>query len=376
MSPFSHRSSRPWFPPGALPFLLALGLLLGGRPTPLRAGLRRGDFSLGSYPAQKQGLVRDGEGGFRLAPGARRGSAWLVLHDLPEHLQSLRLKGAWTPGWRFTLARAGQQTRDLPPEGSWQGGWLGRGEGPLYLGLHAERLSEEPGFPEPVLGELLLEARWATREAPPSPVPGSPGDPVLPAPRAWEAGPVETPDPQVVTRAQWGALAPKEPYDRHDPVAIVIHHSWLPTANQYARTGGAESVAGIQRFHMYDRYRMWNDTGYHFLIGPDGNIFEARPPHAIGAHAVPNTGKLGICMIGNYDPGGDPVTPEAWASLEDLVSSLALRFDIPMDQLYGHRAFSHKTCPGDMVHDRFPALRQEVYRRLGSMGVEEDFRLP
>jgi hypothetical protein len=185
-------------------------------------------------------------------------------------------------------------------------------------------------------------------------------------------GLVTTPEPEIISRKEWGALPPKEPYTPHRPVAIVVHHSWLPTAHDYFRTGGAESVAGIQRFHMYDKARQWNDTGYHYLIGPDGNIFAARPPGVVGAHAVPNTGKMGICMLGNYDPEGDPVTPEAWASLENLVSYLALRFNVPMTELFGHRAFSHKTCPGDRVFNRFPALRREVFRRLGSMGVDRE----
>jgi hypothetical protein len=63
-------------------------------------------------------------------------------------------------------------------------------------------------------------------------------------------------------------------------------------------------VRGIQGFHQNGRG--WIDIGYHFLIGPEGIIYQGRPENVRGAHATPNTNKVGICLIGDYQGGHLP----------------------------------------------------------------------
>ena len=163
---------------------------------------------------------------------------------------------------------------------------------------------------------------------------------------------------EVLERKHWGAREPKGKYRRHRPNAIVIHHSWRPAREHYREIS---TISGIQRYHMYSAYTGWDDIGYHYLIGPEGIVYKGRPESVIGAHCVPNTGKVGICLIGNYDQGYDPIDPETWQVLEKLVLEIASRNDIPPDRLYGHRDFSSKSCPG-----------YEVYRRLWNLQEKFD----
>lgn len=46
----------------------------------------------------------------------------------------------------------------------------------------------------------------------------------------------------------------------------------------------------------------WEDIGYTFLVGEDGNIYEGRGWGKHGAHSIPyNSKSIGICMIGNFN---------------------------------------------------------------------------
>lgn len=47
--------------------------------------------------------------------------------------------------------------------------------------------------------------------------------------------------------------------------------------------------------------KQWNDIGYNFLIGGDGNVYEGRGWGKHGAHSSPyNSKSIGICIIGNF----------------------------------------------------------------------------
>ena len=168
--------------------------------------------------------------------------------------------------------------------------------------------------------------------------------------------------PTIVSREGWGAQKPKGPYSQHTPLRIVMHHSYIPTQAQYK---GAATIRGIQNYHMTDPKTNWNDIGYHFLIGPEGTIYQGRPETVVGAHCSPNTNAVGICVIGDYDPDQDNVNPKIEKSIVDLLSWLCSKYSInPETKLYGHRDYSPKTCPGDKVYDRFSYYRQQVLSNI------------
>lgn len=54
-----------------------------------------------------------------------------------------------------------------------------------------------------------------------------------------------------------------------------------------------------QNYHM--NQKKWNDIGYNFLVGEDGNVYEGRGWGQHGAHSVSyNSKSIGICLIGNF----------------------------------------------------------------------------
>lgn len=160
--------------------------------------------------------------------------------------------------------------------------------------------------------------------------------------------------PEMITRAMWGARPPKDPYNPHTPEVLTVHHASSPDYSQYQ---GAPSLRGIQNFHMDNRG--WSDIGYHFVVAPDGKLFEGRPPTMIGAHSPPNTGKVGICLIGNFD-GVDTLKPEQRATLVKILAHLCGRFKIPASKIKGHRDFQSTDCPGSTVYAQLDEIRKDV----------------
>ncbi len=171
------------------------------------------------------------------------------------------------------------------------------------------------------------------------------------APKAWAK-------PTIISRQAWGARPPKSNYSKHSPQRIIVHHSYIPNQSQYK---GAASIRGIQNYHMDDPKTKWQDIGYHFLIGPEGTIYQGRPETVIGAHCSPNTNAVGICLIGDYDQNGDTLTAASEKSLLELMSWIASNYKVnPATNIFGHHDFSTKSCPGTTVYKRLPEFRTKV----------------
>ncbi len=75
-----------------------------------------------------------------------------------------------------------------------------------------------------------------------------------------------------------------QPYRR-----IVVHH-----AGSVDYT--IEDLIGLHREKLG-----WGAIGYHFLIGSAGELYYARDLRFKGAHAYPNTGKIGISFLRSFE---------------------------------------------------------------------------
>ncbi|MDE2510855.1 MAG: N-acetylmuramoyl-L-alanine amidase [Elusimicrobia bacterium] len=162
--------------------------------------------------------------------------------------------------------------------------------------------------------------------------------------------------PFVHGRAEWGAVAPAEPYSPDPlPWRVTLHHS----DGKYTRTL-AESEAEakfIQDFHIHGRG--WNDIAYHFLVDPSGNILEGRPEGTLGAHTLGNNeGNIGIVLLGTYHP---PVNNRPTKAQLDAVAALGrylvARYGIDPKELKGHRDYKQTDCPGNLAYAKLDALR-------------------
>lgn len=137
---------------------------------------------------------------------------------------------------------------------------------------------------------------------------------------------------------------------------LTVHHTAMPGApgpgESEARS--AEHIRLVQRAHM-NSPNNWADIGYHFLIDPEGRIFEGRKLRWVGAHSGRNdaTGQnfnldnIGISMIGNFE--SRLPTPKALGSLQRLLDSFRSTYGIASSRVRGHREWKATECPGDAL---------------------------
>ncbi|XP_066285430.1 peptidoglycan-recognition protein SC2-like isoform X2 [Branchiostoma lanceolatum] len=150
----------------------------------------------------------------------------------------------------------------------------------------------------------------------------------------------------IISRAEWGARPPKSRVNMTSPVPyVIIHHSYEPDVC-LNRSQCEKFVRGIQNFHMDTRG--WDDIGYNFLVGGNGDVFEGRGWDVVGAQAGPdwNSRSIGICFIGNFT---DKLPPKEAISAGKALILLGVEKKkvVTNYTLYGHRQVRPTECPGN-----------------------------
>ncbi|MDQ1439335.1 MAG: hypothetical protein QOK43_2964 [Acidimicrobiaceae bacterium] len=195
--------------------------------------------------------------------------------------------------------------------------------------------------------------------------------------------------PPVITRAEWGADESKRTgTPGFAPLRkLIIHH----TDTDNDDPNPAATVRAVYAFHT--DVRGWNDIGYNFLVDAQGRVYEGRYARdykpgelhtgedtagrgVIGAHAEgANTGSVGVALLGTFSS----VSPTN-AAINGLQATLAWKADradidpsgssdyvkadgtvLPgLPNIAGHRDTKSTDCPGDVVWNRLPRIRQQV----------------
>jgi hypothetical protein len=136
-------------------------------------------------------------------------------------------------------------------------------------------------------------------------------------------------------------------------------------------------VLGIWRYHAMTLG--WCDIGYHYLIDPNGVIYEGRytgvrdDGNVIdGAHAFGhNRATIGISLMGNFETA-EP-NPAALLALENLLTWIGSSKNIslnteqyyahknkPLNTIVGHRDVGSTACPGKFLYAKLPQIRQRA----------------
>ncbi len=170
----------------------------------------------------------------------------------------------------------------------------------------------------------------------------------------------------VIARSSWGALPAKPALMIKNSGGwkkITVHHS--AEAEPAPLDGSAESSAAalrqIQRSHLKSKMPPWGDIGYHFLVDPEGRVFQGRDLAWQGAHAKGdnNIQNIGICLLGNFDE--EKPTSAALESLRKLLDNLRRTYNIPRSEVHKHADFRSTDCPG-----KFLKPWVEAYQRGGN----------
>jgi hypothetical protein len=180
-------------------------------------------------------------------------------------------------------------------------------------------------------------------------------------------------DPQVYTRAEWGARAPRRPAKvlKRAPDRIVVHHTATANTNDMSQAHAFDLSRSIQRWHMDGNG--WDDSGQQLTISRGGIVMEGRNRSlkairagelAVGAQVLHhNQHTIGIENEGTYTSKAVPGT--LWNSLVEVCVWLCRQYKLdPAEAIVGHRDYNNTTCPGDRLYARLPELRQAVADRL------------
>jgi N-acetylmuramoyl-L-alanine amidase len=153
---------------------------------------------------------------------------------------------------------------------------------------------------------------------------------------------------KIITREEWKAR-PHKNGGRvpHIPTKITIHHqgSGNPKDHVMSSFKGAETIRGIQKFHMESRG--YTDIAYHAIIAPNGDIYEGRPFGVAGAHVKNrNTGNIGIMLIGNFEV--EKPTDIQLSTLKEVIKYVGKLYPtIPIPtMIFGHKEWQYTDCPG------------------------------
>lgn len=152
------------------------------------------------------------------------------------------------------------------------------------------------------------------------------------------------------------------------PSGIIIHHSAIPSPNDYK----VIDAPLIEASHKRKGYGIfyWGKTyhiGYHYLILPDGTLQQGRPETCQGAHTSGHNDKIGICLIGEFtaqSQTNNPFephtpTPEQLATLTKLSEEILAKYDLNKSDIFTHHQFNPATdCPGENF------LFEEFLRKL------------
>lgn len=150
------------------------------------------------------------------------------------------------------------------------------------------------------------------------------------------------------SRLDWGAKPPK-----NSPTVVpmasrrefIVHYS---TGEELGREDCKAWVREIQAFHQGPQ-RGWADIGYNFLVCKHGDVFEGRGWTVVGAHCPNhNTVAIGVCFLGDDDPGQD-APDKARVAIRALWKQAEAKADHPLTT-HGHREFKSTSCPGDELH--------------------------
>jgi hypothetical protein len=163
--------------------------------------------------------------------------------------------------------------------------------------------------------------------------------------------------PAIVSAKEWGSTPQPIPDNRKQtPTYITIHHAGVLWE---AKSTPDRFVKNMQTWGQKDKN--WPDLPYHFLIAPDGRIFEGRPiiyePESNTKY--PLSGNIGVEMMGNFE--AQRPSREQLQSCVKLVAWLAKEYRIDPSHIRGHKdaAPGQTSCPG---RDFYRYLDNGVFR--------------
>ena len=292
----------------------------------------------------------------------------------------VRTGGTWT-GWETlavsdTTAQAGGPDTRPGERTTTDPLWVGRADA-----VEARVLA--PGAVPRDLPVLLIDPGTSPADA----NPGAAGRPLGGAGATAAAG---TGQPNIITRAQWGAdeslrlnQCPDGP-TYMNTIKVAFVHATVNT-NTYGPGDSAAIVRGIYAYHVQGNG--WCDIGYNFLVDRYGQIFEGRyggiDQAVLGAQTGGfNVDSFGVAMIGTFTTetpppavvsataqivgwklgryGRDPLGTEVLTAGTFAGSRYPAGTQVTLPTVAGHRDANYTDDPGNQGYAALDTIRRQA----------------
>jgi hypothetical protein len=169
---------------------------------------------------------------------------------------------------------------------------------------------------------------------------------------------------EVLPRDAWAEQPPGEGMRPHTISRIAVHHTaW----RQNPEATLTEKMRSLERFSRSraelapGRYKEpWPDVPYHWFIDLEGRVAEGRDVRYAGDTNTPYdpAGFLHIVLEGNFEE--EQPTAAQLEALGRMLRWGTTRFDVPPDEITGHRDHVATLCPGEALYGLLPELREAL----------------
>jgi hypothetical protein len=164
----------------------------------------------------------------------------------------------------------------------------------------------------------------------------------------------------VMSRREWTSAGPIQ--SLINPMnginRITVHHSAVISSSVRSKADAARMLTSIRNGHLAQG---WADIGYHYIIDPQGRIWEGRSIRYQGAHVKNNNEhNLGVMMMGNFDV--ERPTPEALSSLDGFLADRMRAYNVPIRRVFTHQEITSTECPGRNLQGYMVATRSSSGR--------------
>jgi N-acetylmuramoyl-L-alanine amidase len=134
---------------------------------------------------------------------------------------------------------------------------------------------------------------------------------------------------------------------------VVLHHSADPSPKpQFDKIDMEHFARG------FPKSSLGFYVGYHYFVGVDGTVKQARQEWEVGAHCAAkmmNYLGIGICLAGDFTQ--QQPTERQLEALAGLVSDVQHRNGIPDEAVLLHKECKPTACPGTDLRALVRALR-------------------
>ena len=151
------------------------------------------------------------------------------------------------------------------------------------------------------------------------------------------------------------------------PNSIILHH-----------TASSRDFTSLENVNTWHKARGFTKSssgyfvGYHRLILGNGTICKTRNYNEIGCHCIPNEGKIGVALCGNFDL--EMPNPEQLISLQVVLEEIKQGYNLTDENIFGHNEKSNTACPGKNLKIWLNKYRQVSILKKIIWSIQEFFK--